>query len=177
MRSLTWKEYVEESSGASKELENLVKTIRKRPGESVAYNFIHMAEKDLINKNEHCIYGFKIKRNIERVLVTDEIDKTDIAEYNENAGPIIESKELDNGLLEVTTEGEIYSYELIGSGPLFDIYTTTEAALKWGLNESTVRKAIQTGRFNLGTEYRKAGRVTLITKEAMEKVYGKLENK
>ena len=175
MRSLTWKEYVEESRGASTELENLVKTIRKRPGESVPHNFVHMAEMDLNNKNEHCIYDFKIKRNIERVFVTDVIDKVDVAEYNENAGPIIESKELDNGQAEVVTEGEIYSYELIGSGPLFNIYTTTEAALKWGLNESTVRKSIQTGRFNLGTEYRKAGRVTLITKEAMERVYGNLE--
>lgn len=65
--------------------------------------------------------------------------------------------------------------ELEGEGELYNIYTSTEAALKWGLNESTVRKAIQTGKFNLGSEYRKAGRVTLITKEAMERVYGGLK--
>ncbi|WP_308780662.1 helix-turn-helix domain-containing protein [uncultured Clostridium sp.] len=175
MRKLTWKEYVIESRKSSKELENIIVSIRKVPGESVPHNFIHIAEKDLNNKNEHSIGDFKIKRKIETVLVLDIVDKEDMEEYRENLGPIIEAKELDNGKVEVTTEGDIYSYELIGVGELFNIYTTTEAALKWGLNESTVRKAIQSGRFNLGSEYRKAGRVTLITKEAMTKVYGELK--
>lgn len=175
MRELIWKDYVEEARRASKELENLISSIRKVPGESVPYNFIHMAEADLNKRNIHCIGDFKVTRKEEKVIVIDTIDKNDLDEFIENAGDILESKELDNGELEVKTEGELYTYELTGNGSLFNIYTTTEAALIWGLNESTVRKAIQKGKFKLGFEYRKAGRVTLITKEAMERVYGELK--
>ncbi|WP_194190392.1 helix-turn-helix domain-containing protein [Clostridium chrysemydis] len=58
---------------------------------------------------------------------------------------------------------------------LYQIYTATEASREWGLNESTVRKAIQNGKFKEGSDYRKSGKVTLITKEAMEKVYGSIK--
>ena len=55
--------------------------------------------------------------------------------------------------------------------------TVNEAAEMWGKTEGAVRAAIKAKKFILGVDYRKAGRITLITKEAMEKVYGKLENK
>jgi len=60
---------------------------------------------------------------------------------------------------------------------LQDVLTASEAAQIYGLDESTLRRACtgQKGyppRFNEG-EYRKAGRVWLITREAMERVYGK----
>ncbi|WP_142415389.1 helix-turn-helix domain-containing protein [Hathewaya massiliensis] len=58
---------------------------------------------------------------------------------------------------------------------LYRVYTTTEAALLWGKDESTIRKAIQNGKFEQWFDYRKAGRITLITKDAMERVYGKLK--
>lgn len=57
---------------------------------------------------------------------------------------------------------------------LYNVFTTTEAALLWGKEESTVRKACQSGRFEQWKDYRKSGRITLITKEAMERVYGKM---
>ena len=58
---------------------------------------------------------------------------------------------------------------------LYRVYTTTEASLLWGKEESTIRKAISNGKFVKWIEYRKAGRITLITKSAMQRVYGELE--
>jgi len=55
---------------------------------------------------------------------------------------------------------------------LEDVFTATEAAIKWGLESSSIRKAIAYGRFKIGEDYRKAGRVTLISREAMIRLYG-----
>lgn len=55
-----------------------------------------------------------------------------------------------------------------------EVMTVSEAAELWGLTEGGIRKAISTKKFILGIDYRKAGRITLITREAMERVYGKL---
>lgn len=57
---------------------------------------------------------------------------------------------------------------------LKEIMTATEAAQKWKLAEGTIRAAIKANKFIPGVDYRKAGRITLITKSAMERVYGEL---
>ena len=44
----------------------------------------------------------------------------------------------------------------------------------WGITEEAIRLAIKTRKFIVGIDYRKAGRITLITYEAMERVYGEL---
>ena len=55
------------------------------------------------------------------------------------------------------------------------IYTFTEAAEKWGLSDGAVlRNAVRRGYFKEG-EYRQSGSTWLITKSAMERVYGKFE--
>lgn len=53
---------------------------------------------------------------------------------------------------------------------LYKVFTLSEAAAIWGRDESTLRRAL--GKFNQFKEYRKAGRITLITREAMLRVYG-----
>lgn len=59
---------------------------------------------------------------------------------------------------------------------LYSIYTASEAAIKWGLNVSTVRKAIsKTTKFEEGKDYRKAGGTILITREAMKREYGEMK--
>lgn len=59
---------------------------------------------------------------------------------------------------------------------LYAVYTATEAARNWGLNDSTIRKAIsQKIKFVKEIDYRKAGGVTLITREAMEREYGEMK--
>ena len=60
---------------------------------------------------------------------------------------------------------------------IYNVMTVNEAAEIWGKTEGAIRAAIKAKKFILGVDYRKAGRITLITREAMEKVYGKLENK
>lgn len=58
---------------------------------------------------------------------------------------------------------------------LDEIYTFSEAAEKWGLSDGAVlRNAVRRGYFKEG-EYRQSGSTWLITKAAMERVYGKFE--
>lgn len=56
-----------------------------------------------------------------------------------------------------------------------NILTVSEAAEMWGITEGAIRLAIKTRKFIVGIDYRKAGRITLITHEAMERVYGELD--
>ncbi|MGN2348323.1 helix-turn-helix domain-containing protein [Clostridium cagae] len=58
--------------------------------------------------------------------------------------------------------------------PLDEVMTFAEASEKWGLGESTLRSTIRTDRLVEGVDYKKSGKVWLITKEAMERVYGNL---
>jgi hypothetical protein len=61
---------------------------------------------------------------------------------------------------------------------LYKVLTLPEATLMWNLSHSTIRKAINEGsRFKEGIDYRKSGSVWLIRRSAMERVYGKLEEK
>lgn len=58
---------------------------------------------------------------------------------------------------------------------LCDVMTFAEASEKWGLGESTLRSAIHSDRFIEGVDYKKSGKVWLVTRKAMERVYGKRE--
>ena len=55
-----------------------------------------------------------------------------------------------------------------------NVMTVSEAANVWGKTEGAIRAAIKSKKFIVGVDYRKAGGTTLITKEAMERVYGEL---
>lgn len=54
---------------------------------------------------------------------------------------------------------------------LYKVFTLTEASIIWGKDESTIRKSLK--KFHEFSEYRKSGRITLISKDAMLRVYGK----
>lgn len=58
---------------------------------------------------------------------------------------------------------------------LDNVLTVTEAAELYRITEGAIRQAIKSRRFIPGIDYRKAGRITLITKKSMERVYGELE--
>lgn len=58
---------------------------------------------------------------------------------------------------------------------IHDVLTAPEAAKLWCLDESTVKKACQAGRFST-KEARKTGKVWLITVSGMERLYGKTQN-
>lgn len=49
--------------------------------------------------------------------------------------------------------------------------SASEAAQKWGLDDSTIRQAIRRGQFEKG-EYRKSGSVWLVRESAMKRLYG-----
>lgn len=54
-----------------------------------------------------------------------------------------------------------------------EVMTVSEAADIWGKTEGAIRAAIKAKKFIVGVDYRKAKGTTLITKEAMERIYGK----
>jgi hypothetical protein len=58
------------------------------------------------------------------------------------------------------------------TGPIDEILTATEAARILGLDESTVKKACQSGRF-LPDEFGKKGRDWWVTRAGMERLWPK----
>lgn len=53
-----------------------------------------------------------------------------------------------------------------------DLFSIKEAAEMWHLEESTIRKAIASKKFIEGNDVRKFGKQWVISKSAMERVYG-----
>ena len=53
-----------------------------------------------------------------------------------------------------------------------EVMTFAEATQRWGLADSTLRKLATTNKLLEGLDFRKSGKVWLITKEAMERIYG-----
>lgn len=83
---------------------------------------------------------------------------------------------------EIVIESDSIIYDPAGEyepeGTTFEInniLTVTEAAEMWGITEGTIRAAIKAKKFIPCVDYRKAGRITLITYEAMEHAYGELD--
>lgn len=53
------------------------------------------------------------------------------------------------------------------------VMTAKEAADLWGKDDSNLRKALRhSGKFIEGIDYRLSGKIILVTKEAMHRVYG-----
>lgn len=57
-----------------------------------------------------------------------------------------------------------------------DLLSLKDAAKLWHLEESTIRKAIANNRFAVGKDVKKFGKQWVITKSAMEEVYGLIFN-
>lgn len=56
--------------------------------------------------------------------------------------------------------------------PFDGLMSFREATDRWGLNESTLRKAVEYGKLCVGTDVQKFGKQWVITSEAMEREYG-----
>ena len=95
------------------------------------------------------VAGTKIDNGEEKELVIND----DAIIYNPSEGLLLESKDVKFEINEVMT--------------------VSEAAVLWGKSEGAIRAAIKAKKFIVGVDYRKAGGTTLITREAMERVYGK----
>ena len=103
----------------------------------------------------------------------------DLTENLSVAGTVIDTEE--ERYLEIDDEAIIYNPEegviLEGKESLDtsidEVMTVNEAAEIWNKSEGAIRASIKAKKFILGIDYRKAGRITLISREAMERVYGK----
>ena len=95
------------------------------------------------------VAGTKIDNGEEKELVIND----DAIIYNPSEGILLESKDVKFEINEVMT--------------------VSEAAVLWGKSEGAIRAAIKAKKFIVGVDYRKAGGTTLITREAMERGYGK----
>ena len=94
------------------------------------------------------VAGTIIDNGEEKELVIND----DAIIYNPSEGILLESKEV--------------KFEID------EVMTVSEAATIWGKTEGAIRAAIKVKKFIIGIDYRKAGGTTLITREAMERVYG-----
>ena len=103
--------------------------------------------------------------------------------YNPNSGKSLKLKYIEEYkkiLSDFTIKSsfiDYHCYENIYYSPssssvIEEIYTVNEAAEKWGISEGTLRNAIKTDKFIEKVEWRKAGRITLISEKAMKRVYG-----
>lgn len=61
---------------------------------------------------------------------------------------------------------------LPSTNPISEIYTFSEAAEIWGIDPSTLRHRVTSADLMSGSDYKKSGKVWLITKSAMERLYG-----
>ena len=58
---------------------------------------------------------------------------------------------------------------------LNEVMTVTEAAQNMGIAEGTIRDAIRRNRLVQGIDYRKAGRITLVSRKAIERIWGNIK--
>ena len=93
------------------------------------------------------------------------------------------SGKIENDELIIDNEAIIYNpkYGLVLEAKQFptldinNVMTVTEASERWGITEGTIRAAIKAKKFIVGIDYRKSGRITLISVNSMERVYGEIE--
>ena len=110
--------------------------------------------------------------------------KTKIGYYDEGFNIFSNTQKIDDldGFIDML-DGEyniLYIMSIIDKTPhyynnakgLESIMIINEAAKMWGVTESNIRYHIKDGKLVNGIEYRKAGRITLITKRAMVKLFG-----
>ena len=111
---------------------------------------------------------------VNAVTVHDAYNGDCIVDLIENLS--VAGKIVDGDLI-IDDDAKIYDPrgEYESDGTTFEInnvMTVSEAAGIWGITEGAIRKAIKSDKFIPGIDYRKAGRITLICREAMMRVYG-----
>lgn len=87
---------------------------------------------------------------------------------------------IKEGEIIIEDEAEIYNscdnyIDVEINDSLDNVLTVTEAADRWNITEGAIRSSIKNRKFIPGIDFRKAGRITLITSEAMERIYGEIE--
>ena len=101
--------------------------------------------------------GFKLFSSLQKI---DDLDK------------FIDMLDKEYNILYTMTTTDKIPYYYNNSLEIEDIMIINEAAPMWNVTESNIRYHINDGKLVNGIEYRKAGRITLITKRAMVKLFG-----
>ena len=68
---------------------------------------------------------------------------------------------------------ELWEHGVETKTPFDDLISFADASELWGLSESTLRKAVSYGKIVPGVDARKYGKQWIVTREAMEREYGK----
>lgn len=171
MRELTWLEYKKENEKNKELLESLVKRVLKTPSKSVDYSYVHLAEKHLKEKGFYNITNEVIlKEKVDNIIIIYPYD--DELEKNEMLN-LIKEDIIEIDPLNIIFKSELKVPYLEFNNILSNVLTSNEAAELYGITEGALRSAMKTGKLQLGKDYRKSGRITLITKEAMEREYRK----
>ena len=104
-------------------------------------------------KEGKCLIDLTEKFTVEGEIIDDDIIiKDDAIIYNPVIGKPLVSRSLN---LDID-----------------NVLTAQECSELWGITEGAIRKAIASKRLIIGIEYRKAGRITLISRKAMQRLYG-----
>ena len=72
------------------------------------------------------------------------------------------------------SECELYDNSVAYSTKFSGLYSFADAAQKWGIDDSTLRKAAANGRLIPDIDIKKFGKQWVITDSAMEKCFGKI---
>lgn len=71
---------------------------------------------------------------------------------------------------------ELWENGVLVKTPFDGLMSFSDATSLWGLNESTLRKAIVYGKLVDGVDVRKFGKQWIVTEEAMRREYGEPQN-
>ncbi|GEQ22735.1 hypothetical protein CBU02nite_32410 [Clostridium butyricum] len=141
----------------------------------VRWGMLEKETQDWLLEKANCIDGITGNNTTEGDCIIDLTDELSVSGQ-------IKCINKDEGDYEYIIDDEaiIYSGEVLLESKenvefeINNVLTASEAAEMWGITEGAIRKAIASRRLVPGVDFRKAGRITLITKEAMVRFYGKL---
>ena len=130
-------------------------------------DLLDITKEDLLER-ANCINGINGDLTNEGECIIDLTNELSVA------GNIVDGEILinDDAIIYDPTEGVILEYRKVNF-EVNNIMTVSEAAEIWNKSEGAIRAAIKAKKFISGVDYRKAGRITLITREAMERIYDK----
>ena len=130
----------------------------------VKWGKLEKATQEYLLKNCNCVNGATGDTAYNGDCIVDLTENLSVA------GKIVDG--------DIVIDDDAKIYDPIGEygsdGTTFEINNVmivSEAAEKWGITEGAIRKAIKSRKFIPSIDYRKAGRITLICREAMERVY------
>lgn len=159
MRNLSWVEYtsiIKTYENSNKEL--ITSALKSEIDYSktnhpyISDNQIQAAITQIKSIGSIIINGIQYYGTFEKVTVQYPADEY----FKEKSG-----KEVEDELFKIITDN-----------PLNNVLTASEASEKWGLSESTIRKAVNNGKFLMNSEYRKSKGTILILLSAMKRIYG-----